>query len=318
MDVAIEKPDWEILSGMGPGAEAGLEAAGIEHFDEAVKACAVLQISDAASGAEYKVDDLICFLCLSQHKEAVSNPGMPAPARPVSIEGDLGLDPFPWRHRLVSLQAQAAAEAQPASPAPEESAVQPAKARRWRAHLLLLQPLAQPTPRPLVSFAFPLASVHGDMLPWLPIASAISLVQCCRSLHGGGLCFADRLVDAFRRASGSVAAIPARLLHPGQNLALVKAGVTRSTILRTVACAWDWLEKCHPALLDESLLPLALLRLAIRFEGASDHEEAALKLFEPKGKKPALLSFECRLTTAIWGARGLADGVECRSGPLAR
>ena len=96
MDVDIMEPDWKILAGMGSGAEEGLEAAGIDDFDGAVKACAELQSSDAAaSGAEYKLDDLICFLCLSQHKEAVSNPGMPAPARPVSIEEDLGLDPPP-------------------------------------------------------------------------------------------------------------------------------------------------------------------------------------------------------------------------------
>ena len=62
MDVNIEKEDWEILAGMGSGAEEGLQAAGIDDFDEAVEACAVLQGADAAaSGAEYKLDDLICF-----------------------------------------------------------------------------------------------------------------------------------------------------------------------------------------------------------------------------------------------------------------
>ena len=96
MDVDIDEPDYQILAGMGSGAEGGLEAAGIDDFDGAVKACAALQQSlDAAPGAEYKLDDLICFLCMSQHKEAVSNPGLPAPARPVSIEEDLGLDPPP-------------------------------------------------------------------------------------------------------------------------------------------------------------------------------------------------------------------------------
>ena len=311
MDVDIEEPDWQILAGMGSGAEKGLEAAGIDDFDGAVEVCAELQ---AASGAEYKPDDLICFLCLSQHKEAVRDPGMPAPARPVSIEEDLGLDPLPT---------------------PEECAVQPLKARRWRAGILLqqplaqpksrlwrartlLQPLAQPTSQPLVSIALPVVSVQGSMLPLLPIVSAISLVQCCRSLHGGGLCFTDRLADGCRRVADSVAAIPARLLHPGQVPVLVEAGVTRSTILRTVACAWDWLEKCPPVLFDESLLPLALLRLAIRFEGAKDHEEAALKLFEPLDEKPALLSLERRLVEALWSAQGLSDGVECPSQPMAR
>ena len=81
---------------------------------------------------------------------------------------------------------------------------------------------------------------------------------------------------------------------------------------------WDWLGKCPPALVDETLLPLALLRLAIRFEGAKDHEEAALKLFEPLGGEAAILSFERRLVEALWSAKGLADGVEFPSQPLAR
>ena len=65
-----------------------------------------------------------------------------------------------------SLVLDSTSEAQAAFPAPEDSAVQPLKkARRWRAHTLLVQPLAQPTSRPLASFALPLAAVQGDMLP---------------------------------------------------------------------------------------------------------------------------------------------------------
>ena len=119
MDVNIDEPDWEILAGMGSGAEAGLQAAGIDDFDGAVEACAVLGRSIAVAGAKYKLDDLICFLCLSQHKEAVSNPGMPASAHPVSIEQDLGLDP-PLKDTVLEA----------AFPAHEDSAVQPQKARR--------------------------------------------------------------------------------------------------------------------------------------------------------------------------------------------
>ena len=182
MDVNIDEPDFEILAGMGSGAERGLEAAGIEGFDEAVKACALLRSSDAASGANYALDDLICFLCLSQHKEAVSDPGMPAPARPVTFEEDLG---------LVC-----------AFPEPEDNAVQPLKARRWRVGALR-KPLAQPTSRPVASFALPLASVQENLLPWLPIASVICLVQCCRSLHGGGLCIALRIESGYRGVADS-------------------------------------------------------------------------------------------------------------------
>ena len=99
--------------------------------------------------------------------------------------------------------------------------------------------------------------------------------------------------------------------------ALVKAGVPRSTLLRTIACAWDWLEKCPPVFVDESLLPLALLRLGIKFEGDKNRAQDALKLLGPLDEQPALLSFECRLVETLWG-RGLLDGVECPSQPLAR
>ena len=75
-------------------------------------------------------------------------------------------------------------------------------------------------------------------------------------------------------------------------------------MLRTVACAWDLLEKCPPVFVDESLLPLALVRLAIKLEGVGDTVEAALQLLQPLGGKPALLSFECRLVEALWAARG--------------
>ena len=295
MDVDIGVEDYEILAGMGSGAEKGLEAAGIDDYDGAVKACGELQSVDAASGAaRYKVDDLICFLCLSQHAEAVRNPGMPAPARPVSIEEDLGLDPPPPRGLqapppLVCDDPSEGAQAA-FPPALEDSAVQPRKARRWRAHILL-QPLAQPTSRPFASFALPLASVQNDMLPLLPMASALFLVQCCRSLHAGGLFIAGRLADGKKRVADSVADI---LFRPEQYVALLKAGVSSSTCLRTVACAWDWLEKCPSVFIDERLLPLALLRLGIKYEGRnSDQVGAALKLLGSLDEKPALLSFEC-------------------------
>ena len=90
-------------------------------------------------------------------------------------------------------------------------------------------------------------------------------------------------------------------------------------MLRTVACARDLLEMCPPVFVDASHLPLALLRLAFKLEGIGKEVGAALKLLQPlAGEKPALLSFECRLVGALWGARGLADGVGCPSQPLAR
>ena len=287
MDVDIEGPDWEILTGIGSGAEKGLEAAGIDEFDQAVEVCAELQRSLGAPGAKYKLDDLICFLCLSQHAEAVSNPGMPALAHPVSIEEDLGLDPLPTR----GLQTPPSLACD--VPAPRDSAVQPLKARRWR-RCSLLQPLALASLRPFVE-ALP---AWRRTLPWLPIASAIFLFQCCRSLRVGALCIAGRIDDGKRlRVADSVACILSL-----QSKALVQAGVSRSTLLRTVACAWDWLEKCPPVFVDRSLLSLALLRMAIKFEVHRDHAGAALKLLGTLDEKPALLSLECRLVEALWAS----------------
>ena len=81
-----------MLVGMGSGAMEGLAAAGIETYEQAVAArdCIVKDI--AASGANSKLDDAICFLSVSRHKEALLSPGFPEPAPPVSIRDDLGFD----------------------------------------------------------------------------------------------------------------------------------------------------------------------------------------------------------------------------------
>jgi hypothetical protein len=298
MDVNIEKEDWEILAGMGSGAEEGLQAAGIDDFDEAVEACAVLQGADAAaSGAEYKLDDLICFLCLSQHKEAVSDPAvMMSFPHPVSIEEDLGLDPLSPPRALQECPA--------AFPALGDSAVQPLKkARRWRTNTLL-QPLAQLTTSRhgfTTFFASTSTSIENHFLSWLPIASAICFVQCDRSLHGGGIPIAGRLDDGQQRVADSVSDI---MFHPRQYIPLMKLGVSGSTLLRTVARAWEWLQQCPPVFVDESLLPLVLLRMGIKFEGGTRHMEAALQLLEPLDEEQALLSLESRLVEALWRGPG--------------
>ena len=81
--------------------------------------------------------------------------------------------------------------------------------------------------------------------------------------------------------------------------ALLKAGVSRSTLLRTVACAWDWLEKCNPWR-DENLMIVALLRLSIKFEVSKEFQDIALELVGPETK--AVSAIECRLVTQLWGS----------------
>ena len=89
MSVEIDPEEWDLVKCMGAGAEKGCEMAGIESFDDAQAACAELRNLPAASGARFGLDDLICWLCLSQHKEAQARAKLPAPAEPVTADADL-------------------------------------------------------------------------------------------------------------------------------------------------------------------------------------------------------------------------------------
>ena len=91
MSVEIDPEEWDLVKNMGAGAEKGCEMAGIESFDDAQAACAGLRTPPAASGARFDLDDLICWLCLSQHKEAQAGAKLPAPAEPVTVDADLCL-----------------------------------------------------------------------------------------------------------------------------------------------------------------------------------------------------------------------------------
>ena len=88
LHIDVDEEDYELLANMGTGVGEGLENTGIACYDHAKEACSVIT---AASGAQYGVDDLICFMCLSTHKEAVAGGDFPEPAPPVSVEDDLGL-----------------------------------------------------------------------------------------------------------------------------------------------------------------------------------------------------------------------------------
>ena len=181
--------------------------------------------------------------------------------------------------------------------------MQPLKARRWRAHTLL-QPLAQLTTSRhgfTTFFASTSTSIEDHFLSWLPIASAICFVQCDRSLHGGGIPIAGRLDDGQQRVADSVSDM---MFHPRQSNPLMKLGISGSTLLRTVARAWEWLQQCPPVFVDESLLPLVLLRMGIKFEGGTRHMEAALQLLGPLDEEQALLSLESRLVEALWRGPG--------------
>ena len=89
--VKPSKADWEVLTGMGSGSEKGARAAGDLTYEGAVAACRI--VSEDIWGKEgpaYGLDDLVCLLCLSQHKEAVAGGELPALPRSVTVAGDLG------------------------------------------------------------------------------------------------------------------------------------------------------------------------------------------------------------------------------------
>eukprot|EP00959_Pyramimonas_sp_CCMP1952_P229101 4790475-Pyramimonas_sp.AAC.1 len=70
---------------MGSGAEKGVAAAGNIAHEDAVEVCdLVSQDARATSGAEYGLDDLACFLCLSQNTEVVLCEKLPQPAPPLT------------------------------------------------------------------------------------------------------------------------------------------------------------------------------------------------------------------------------------------
>ena len=259
LHIDVDDEDYEKLATMGSGAAGGLETAGIENYEDAKAACSVIT---AASGAEYGLDDLVCFMCLSGHKEAVKSVDLPKLAPPVSVSDDLGLEiPQPLTRSAPRFRISKKKNANPLSRTPC------------------------------------LAMAMQELIRWAHIAAAISLSQCCRAYHGNGLFMANRRVEMKRNIADSVAV----QLSPEAPAAaaLLKAGVSRSTLLRTVACAWDWLEKCNPWR-DENLMIVALLRLSIKFEVSKEFQDIALELVGPETK--AVSAIECRLVTQLWGS----------------
>ena len=261
--MSADSRDWPLLAGMGSGAEKGLDAAGIRTYDEALAACAEIGSTNAASGAKYGVDDLVCFLCLSQHAEAHLQddaPDVPQPAPPVCVSEDLGL-------------------------ALPQSAV---IARR-----ILVKTFAR---LPIVSI---MASVLLELLCWLPIAEAQTLSRCSNVLHARGLHLATRIAQSSRNIADSVASLLSVGAPTGASM--LQAGVSKGALLRLVGGAWDWLEKCRWVGADKHLMSLALVRLSAKYNLDDEQCNIALKLFGTAEEKPKLAQYECRLIAELWG-----------------
>ena len=152
LEIAVGPIDWGLLAGMGSGAQAGLEAAGIDNYEEAVAVCKELRTRHAASGAPYGLDDLVCFLYLSQLAEVVHAQELPPLAPPVLVSAVLGLkDPAPASGGLaVSMSSKT------------------------------------PPARRVFGQTQIMCWVLPELLAWAHIGTARSVCQCCRAFHSRG------------------------------------------------------------------------------------------------------------------------------------
>ena len=261
----VDPTDWDLLAGMGSGAETGLEEAGIGTYEKAVAACNVLTTEKAASGAKYTLGDLSVFSCLSQHKEVIVVKDIPEPPPPVSVSDDLGLD-----------------------------VIDPAPVRLWHCATRM----RRKTPaRPVIASI--MAWVLPELLRWSPVRAARSVRQCCRAFHArGGFLMASRIAECRRNIADSVASVLS--FEAPLAAALLPKGVSKSILLRMLALAWFWLERCACGGADEHRMALAIVRLSVKFELKEELHEVALKLLGTKDEKTALHALECRLVMMLW------------------
>ena len=104
LDLTIGEADWAVFVDMGEGAALGARINGARDFNAALALCEKLRL--ALRDRHYNLSDLVCFLCLSRHKEALAFPvaTLPPSAARVSVYNDLGLGERPatlWPARAL-------------------------------------------------------------------------------------------------------------------------------------------------------------------------------------------------------------------------
>ena len=169
--IEVDDADWDILANMGSGSVGGVGDSGISNYQDAAATCFALTALGAASGAKYGLDDLVCFLCLSKHREAVETEGLPTPAPPVSVRDDLDLEP-------------------------PQPVVQRAPQLRTRWKKLYPKP---PSQKPNLGDAM------LELIRWPHIAAASSLSMCCRAFNGCVFLMTRRRAEIKRTIADSVA-----------------------------------------------------------------------------------------------------------------
>ena len=276
MSVQMDAEEWDFVNCMGAGAVKGCEVAGGESFDDAQAACAELRKLPAASGANFDLDDLICWLCLSQHKEAHARAKLPAPAEPVIVEADLCLTAQGARTRLrrkVSHLPHAAPGASQEHEARAQEAPQPPGAQRR------------------LSGASVLTAVLPELVRWLPVTDAGSMCQTCQELLP--------VLDATRARIADTVARIVSLQGPLAS-ALLQAGLSSAEVLAMRAQAWRWLDQCNQHMLSSAecwqSIALALLRLSAKIVLTPEHADICFRCWL---EWPGLHSLECRLMTTL-------------------
>ena len=95
LDVTIGEADWAVFVDMGHGAATGALINDATDFHAALALCEKLRL--ALRDRDYNLADLVCFLCLARHREALEFPvaALPPSAARVSVYNDLGLGERP-------------------------------------------------------------------------------------------------------------------------------------------------------------------------------------------------------------------------------
>ena len=228
---------------MGDGVKKGLKAAGIRSYAGAEAVCVYLRTLRAASGATYHVDDLSCLLCCITHKETAPSLSLPDAANPVSVALDLGALPLVSRPHSTRIRT------------------------RSQALLRIRRKTKQNATMSSI-----LVSVLHELLGWVSSFGAASLCHSSRAFHGGGLYMARRK----RQRKQNIARLIAGLLF-SKLPALLPHGVGIGQLLRTQACACDWIDSCDGVLGDDRVVALALLRLCAKFELRAECQDIVLK-----------------------------------------
>ena len=78
----------------------------------------------------------------------------------------------------------------------------------------------------------------------------------------------------------------------------MRAGLSKSKLLRVLASAWDWLEQC-PSLCnhDERLVALAIVRVSAKLELGPEGASVALQLLGTKEEQAVLHELKCRVVS---------------------